>query len=185
LIANSQFVGTGSINASISGVLGGIGTIATPVNITANGTLAPGDPATNGGIGKLTVGNLVISANFEAQFLGKASNQFDQLSVVGTADITNALLALTLEPGFTAATNDVFALILNDGSDGVIGQFIQGNSITVGVHQFNISYGANLDGGTLGNDVALTYAIPEPGAVAMLLGGFAMLIGFGRARRRM
>ena len=34
-----------------------------------------------------------------------------------------------------------------------------------------------------GNDIAL-YAIPEPNTWAMLLGGFAMLVGFQRIRRR-
>jgi hypothetical protein len=130
-----------------------------------------------------------------AEFLAELQSPAltDKVSVFGPvnlADTTGSLLQLSLLPSagaFTATPGNVFGLILNDDVDAVTGTFAglaQGGTVNVSGHIFTISYTANLDAGTVGNDVALTYVVPEPGAIAMLLGGFGTLIGIRRVRRR-
>jgi len=188
LILNAPLDGAGVINASLSGVLGGNSSTAVPVNIFGSSTLSPGDPASNGGIGKLVIGTLTSQGNFAVQLKNKNAGNFDQLSVIGLVDVTNTNLALSLDPAFAASPGDQFPILLNDdtggSSDAVFGQFAQGTSITVGVAQFNIFYDGNFDAGLSGNDVYLQYVIPEPGSVAILLGGVATLVGLRRTRRR-
>jgi len=56
------------------------------------------------------------------------------------------------------------------------------NAATGHQFTFNISYQGNADGGTVGNDVVLTAAVPEPSTIAgIALAGGAML---ARRRRR-
>lgn len=164
-----------------NGALGGL-------IVNAGGTVAPGNS-----IGTLTTTSLLMHdlGVFSAEIQGGL--QSDRIIVNGgvtlldTGDTTGATLSLSLLPssaGFFATPGDVFPLIINDGIDPVVGTFAQGTSITVDGHVFNIAYDANLDAGIAGNDVALTYVVPEPGALTMLLGGFAMLFGIRRARRR-
>jgi hypothetical protein len=182
LIVNAQMDGLGAVLAQ-AGTLGGLGSINLPVGVAATGTLAPGDPDQNGGLGTLGVGNLTSSGTLLAQLKDSTAGDFDQLLVTGTVDLSGTFLSLSIEAGFSANPGDIFALVLNDGADAVTGTFSQGGTVTVGANQFNITYDANLDGGTVGNDVALTYVVPEPGALAILLGGFGTLVGLRRRRR--
>jgi hypothetical protein len=179
--------GTASGIATLTGgTLGGNGTLGGLV-VNGGGTVAPGNS-----VGTITTSSLlmhdlgVLAAELQA-------GSSDKLLVNGTVtlldvgDITGATLSLSLLPNngaFTSTPGTIFGLILNDGTDPVVGTFAQGNSISVGGHVFNISYNANLDSGTVGNDVALTYVVPEPGAAVMLLGGMATLVAIGRGRRR-
>ena len=77
---------------------------------------------------------------------------------------------------YYSGTNDRFAA---DGVGNTIGDVI------IGGQEFALSYtgiyGSNSTIG--GNDIVLT-AIPEPGMWGMILGGFGMLAGFRRLRRR-
>jgi hypothetical protein len=77
---------------------------------------------------------------------------------------------------YYAGANDRFAA---DGVGNTIGDVI------VGTQEFALSYtGVMLTNQTIGgNDIVLT-AIPEPGTWGMILGGFGMLIGFQRFRKR-
>jgi len=187
LIANTQINGAGIVSASLLGTIGGTGSINMPINVFGSAILSPGDPASNGGIGRLNVGALTMDGNLSLNLLdaGTTPNpHYDQVGVTGIVDINNTTLSLTLAPGFTANPGDVFKILLNDSTDGVFGQFAQGTSITVGAAQFNIVYNGDYDGSGAPNDIGLIFVVPEPGTLAIMLGGFATLVGLRRTRRR-
>lgn len=126
-------------------------------------------------------GTLTLSLNGAT-----AGSTYDQLTATGTVSLTsNTNLALTL--GFTPTPFvDNFTILDNIGAGliGGPGLFVVGGTplndgdlFILGGSEFRIQY----DGGT-GNDVVLE-TVPEPGAVAMLLGGFAVLLGVQRRRK--
>jgi len=97
--------------------------------------------------------------------------------------LVNAQLSGSLLDGFRTAQNDMFTIILNDGSGpgDMTGTFVglsEGAALTFSGVPFRISY----RGGD-GNDVVLISQIPEPGTLGTLLGGLAALTGLRRFRR--
>jgi hypothetical protein len=74
---------------------------------------------------------------------------FDKFIVNGTVTLNGATLSATR--GFSPASGDEFIIIANDGVDAVVGQFVQGGTITISGIVFDINY----VGGD-GNDVVLT-----------------------------
>ncbi|HOW70036.1 MAG TPA: cadherin-like beta sandwich domain-containing protein [Phycisphaerae bacterium] len=149
---------TGSIVNSATtltaGTFGGTGTAGT---ITATGgTLAPGVSP-----GALACGNLTLSAanSLSLEINGTTAGvQYDQLNVTGSVDLSSATLGIDLGV-FTPSAGDTFTIISNDGNDAVVGQFAQGQSITVNGVLFFIDYA-----GGDGNDVVLL----APWAIATL-----------------
>jgi hypothetical protein len=110
---------------------------------------------------------------------------YDQLNVVGQVTLASSA-ELTLSVGFQPAIGNKFIIVLNDEAFDPIATtsfftsgadvLVEGDRIFVSpFHQFSISY----QGGD-GNDVELTYVVPEPGALTLLLGGLATMC----ARRR-
>lgn len=177
---------SGSITINNGGTLLGAGT-GGPVVSNSGAILSPGGPT---GTGTLTTGDLLLldGSIFRATLnTVAASDQVIANGGVLLSDAPGTILELTLAPTFNAAINDQFPLILNDIDDPVTGHFaglLEGGFLTIGNHGFTISYASNADGGAVGNDVVLTYTVPEPGALAMLLGGFGMLLGVQRLRRK-
>jgi autotransporter-associated beta strand protein len=179
---------TGSLNGSIvtvkgAATLSGVGPIGGLVT-EAGATVSPGvssiaSLAVSGGI-TLGGGSIVLTLNGTT-----AGVNYDQLTAGGTVSLTaNTDLVLTL--GFTpTAFVDNFTILDNTGAGPIGGPGLfavggtplnDGDTFLLSGSQFRIQY----DGGT-GNDVVLE-TVPEPGAVAMVLGGFAMLVGIRRRR---
>lgn len=128
-------------------------------------------------------GALTLHANTETFFDFNTPNpNIAQSKVtVGGALTVAGTLSLSLNGG-SPNGGDTFFLFLNGGTDPVSGTFAglaEGASITVGADIFQISYVANGDSGSVGNDIAVTAIVPEPTSAALLLGGLALL-----ARRR-
>jgi len=200
-----QLVGNLTSTASqavITGTLSGSGAIAGKVTANALGTIAPGLGAGVPGAAVLSVGGDVLMSptSILALDLGRPFDQnppvpgidYDQLKIgtgtgttsTATVSLDGAELRLTLSS--PALVNDVFFLVLNDGTDPISGTFLNtpdDSIIDLGGQSFRISYDANSTTNLLsgGNDIALV-AIPEPGSAALALLSVPLL--FGRRRER-
>ncbi|MGB8353237.1 MAG: autotransporter-associated beta strand repeat-containing protein [Chthoniobacteraceae bacterium] len=91
-----------------------------------------------------------------------------EINVAGGSDVTGTI--------YYSGANDRFAA---DGIGNTIGD------VFIGTQEFALSYTGLLSANstTGGNDIVLT-AIPEPSTWGMILGGFGMLIGIQRLRKR-
>jgi autotransporter-associated beta strand protein len=113
-----------------------------------------------------------------------AGTGYDQLDVMGTVDLGDADLLVTL--GFTPALGTRFTIIKNDGGESIMGIF---NGLPEGSQVGNLPLQITYVGGD-GNDVDLVAAdfaavIPEPSSLALVSAGLAgLLIGARRRRRR-
>ena len=141
----------GAVEVNTGGTLGGTGLVHA-VTVNSRGIIAPGGAAR----GVLTVTNgLTLQAGgvFEAEIFGSTAGTFDQLNVLGTVNIANATLNLTLN--FIPVSPTAITIINNDGADAVLGTFSglpQGAAFIVSDSiRATISY----TGGT-GNDVVIT-----------------------------
>lgn len=109
LINNTTGSGTGIGNVTVAaaGTLGGTGAVlpSTGNTVVVNGTISPGNPATNGGIGTLTLSNLNLSGGgvYPCQISGGSS---DKLAVNDALNVTNGTLEITA----TSPTAPVYVL---------------------------------------------------------------------------
>jgi hypothetical protein len=88
--------------------------------------------------------------------------------------ISGLLLDISAENGFTADVNDTFQLLAYGGG-GLTGTFAgltEGDTITVGGYDFQLSYGIGGD-----DFISLNVtAIPEPSTTAAIFGALALLL---------
>jgi autotransporter-associated beta strand protein len=183
--------GSGTVTVAAAGTLGGNGTISGAVNV--DGTLAAGNS-----IGVLNTGALSMNGTSVLDVeLGRDTGTpvSDRVNVTGSVSIASgADLKLTLYTGLTTPVlGDIFYLISNDDTDVISGVFTKLNGATTALTEgstFNwnsldwtITYLANFEGSafTGGNDLAIK-VIPEPTALAMMLGGVGMLALLRRRR---
>ncbi len=164
--------GTGSVNITVGGFLGGTGTIAGTVTVSNTGTIAPG---TASAIGKLTLGSAPVfsGTNFTRINRNGGTPLFDQLALTsgtlnygGTLVVSNAGAALVGGEVFTnfsaASYSGAFAsTILPTNSAGL--NWHLGRLTTDGTIRVNRAPVANTDNATN----APTYVLEIP--IASLL----------------
>lgn len=156
LLVNGDNSGVGAgTTVSSTGVIGGTGTIGNTVTVESGGTLSPGV----GGVGTLTVNDLVVQGQVDIDLNGSTAGQFDVVTINGTLDLTGA----TLNPvnSLAISTTDSITLLDNvdDNAGDLTGTFTglaEGATVTVGGQDFTVTY-ANGDV-TL---VPVTETIPE------------------------
>lgn len=179
--ATGSATGSGPVEIAAGATLGGHGSIEGAVTVAGGGIISPG-----ASVGTLDTGDITFAAGsiFAVELDPENSEGHgfaDLLRVTGTVSLDYANLLLSLLSAPTAG--QVFDILLNDGSDPIVGQFAQGYKVygSYGGHRyaFTIDYGATGDGGAIGNDIRLT-SVPEPGT-GLLLGLGGLLLG---SRRR-
>jgi hypothetical protein len=162
--------GTVDVPTGATLTVNGTVTVTAPVTVAGggtlkgNGTLVGGfvaEPGATVSIGQspgaLTVDGAVginSGAVFIAEIAGLVpGTNYDQLTVNGGVDVSNAELRVVLLGGFVPAPGDRFTLIVNDGTDAVVGTFLgygEGAAVVVNGVTLRITY----KGGD-GNDVVL------------------------------
>jgi hypothetical protein len=169
------------LTVSSNGTLKGTGTAQADTTVQAGGTLAPGASP-----GILTIsGNLTLASNavFAVELNGTiVGSQYDQVNVIGSVNITDSVLNITLGYTPNPTNGDTFVIVNNDDVDGINGLFrdLTGNVLSnntefsEGGGQFKIRY----DAGT-GNDVVLI-AVPEPSMLLLASLGTLCLLRFRR-----
>lgn len=193
-VSAGTLVVSGSISGSTTTVksnaaVAGTGTLGV-VSVQSGGTLHPGAVAasgllSSGNFSLLSGGHLTLEIG-GVTGTGTSSTLYSELSVTGTVSLAGDA-QITLFNGYTPSIGDTFYIILNDGSDAISGTFSNdvGGFITSGGIQYKVNYQANGDGGS--NDVSLTVStasvVPEPSAVASLMGGLGLLANFRRRRK--
>lgn len=192
-----------TLTVAAAATLGGSGTIGTSSsalrNIAVNGTLSPGNSP-----GVLTsFGNLSMNAGSTllAELAGPAvGTGYDQMVINGTVTLASTGAGVTLSAGLSylpaPTLSDVYWILLNDGTDAIIGTFagaLEGAIVSLGsfnsvAYTAQISYVGNYDslnptvlGIGTGNDVVLYNIVPAPGAAGLL--GIAGLLAARRRRR--
>ena len=184
LTGSNTYTGLTTVNA---GTIGGTGTTGAALLVNSGGTLAPGDTtgifSTKTNLTFAVGSTLALDLAHGAGASPVAGTDYDQVKV-GTGTGTTSTGGITLNGGTLALTigagvrtDDIFFVILNDGTDVITGTFTglaQGAQFSVSGQLFRVSYTA--DSTTLaesgGNDVALI-AVPEPGAPLLALAGLA------------
>ena len=195
-------IGTGGVLVGQYGELHGTGSVGSSDNLTiaqvsAGGKISPGLPDSTT-LGQLSFGNLTLEANaiLKLDLRSGGAPGIDKLLVDGTFDFTGATdeaTAITLEltdvqPGLLLNTPLPFITYtsIDPGLFKVNGKlmldYIAGvskieDAFWIGQNGFWIDYNFN------GNSQIALIAVPEPGALASLLGGMGMLVGLQRFRR--
>ncbi|MHB1555994.1 MAG: beta strand repeat-containing protein [Isosphaeraceae bacterium] len=147
----------GDVTVNSGATLGGSGTVTSITSST--GTVAPGDAPTVTGIltdtGAYTTGS---GGSFNVNINGiAAGTNYDQLSVGGAINLTNATLNVSTG-SFTPVPGQQFTILKNTPSQPITGNFVglaEGAMVVANGNDFTISY----VGGS-GHDVVLTAISP-------------------------
>jgi autotransporter-associated beta strand protein len=175
LLVHGTHSGMGATTVNSGATLGGTGTLSSSVTINAGGVVAPGTS-----VGTLWTGPLNIAGTYLAEIALDASAA-DRIDVTGSVTLTNATLKFVFVSSSPTSTPQTVVVIRNDGTDPVSGTFASFDAPAWVSYSMNYAY--NGDGGSVGNDVAVTFThVPEPTAAVLLAGG-GLLLRRTRIRR--
>jgi hypothetical protein len=166
--------GTFSVTSETEGnILVNGGTLMGSSDLLGNVTMSSGNVAPGNSPGCLGTGDLTFTGGtFTVELEGTTPcTGYDQIAVVGAVNIgSGTTLDVSRLSSFAPAVNDTFAIILNDGTDAVLGTFVDkanGAEFTVDGYTYQINY----DAGD-GNDVLLlvkaTPSAPDTGVGSLL-----------------
>jgi hypothetical protein len=179
---------TSNTGGLVRGPAGASGTYGGTLTFNSGSTLSPSNSGQAGGLNLSNGLTLSAGANLALRISGTtAITGFSQLNVTGVVTLNNATLTGDTT-GFTPDGTPLF-LILNDGTDAVVGTFAgvaQGGTLTIGGYTATISYTGNFVTQALtgGNDVVLSNFVPVPEPGTWLLLGLATVAVNQRLRRR-
>jgi autotransporter-associated beta strand protein len=166
LVVNGS-ISTSSLTTIQSGAtLGGSGTVGA-LTVDAGGTVAPGNSP-----GILMTGDYNQAGTLSLELNGTlAGVEYDQVNVSGTVNLSGQLTATI---GYTPVNDQMLFILINDGSDAIVGNFsgmAHLDTVLLDGYLWQISYTANYTGSNTGsfsggNDIALK-AIPEPSALVL------------------
>lgn len=183
LVMNGSLSGS-SVTVS-GGTLKGTGSILAGVELNS-GTIAPGNSPGILTVGSTNLNGGTLAIEMAGNTPGNTASSYDQLAVTGFLALT-APVALTLDfSTYNPVDNvDAFTIVSNDGFGDITllgdnARFFyngmrldEGTLFTATSGAFTQTFSISYIGGT-GNDVVLS-AVPEPGTIATLLGGLAVL----------
>jgi len=177
LLVTGSPTGTGVITVAAGAAFGGTGTVAGAVTVT--GTLSAGGTATGALVGQLSTGALSFaSGSTYREDIDTTAGTTDLVVANGVSFATAANDTVTLDlratSALTSSAGQSLTLIQNSSANATTGRFTtvtngttsgaisNDNTFTFGGRSYRISYAANLDGGTLANDITLTDVTPSP-----------------------
>ena len=193
--------GSGAVTVNSGGTLAGTGTVYGTTTVNTGGTLSPGTGGNT--VGLLSVGNggatsgLTLNGAYRIDLDGTsitAGVYVDGVIVKGALTLNAASSTLVIGSVINHASlqaGQQYFIAFNDGTDPVVGTFSNATLLAPTVTDsygdvFTVSYTANGDGGTLGNDVSLTVSsvapVPEP--TTLLAGALTVLGGLAAWRRQ-
>jgi autotransporter-associated beta strand protein len=185
--------GVGSLTSAVTvnaGTLGGSGLTSGIVTI-GNGTLTGGNRdsfiAPGNSAGTFTTSSaLSLASDAVYQFeLNSTNGTADKIVANGVSLNSSALFSFTdLGNGSGVTNGQSFVIIDNTSANPISGGTFSNLADGASFVSNGVTYTANYTGGTGGNDLVLTAAVPEPGTWAMMLAGAGMLVSFRRFRRR-
>ena len=150
---NGGTIGSGEFGFSGFGGTGTVGATTVTAGVLSAGTLT--SPT-----GILNVNNgLTFTANgiYACKIGGAAAgmNGYDQLNVTGTVSLNNARLVPIPYGTYQSAIGDSFTILKNDGTDAIVGTFLNAPEGTVFGGALNTAFRITYRGGD-GNDVVIT-----------------------------
>jgi len=168
----------GNLVQFVGGTLGGTGTITH--NQSFSSAIATGDVTIRPGTspGTLTIdGNLDADGTvFDIEIGGRiAGLEYDQLVVLGQANLTNSILNLRFINGFVPASGDVFDWLVAD--DPLVGQ----EPLTVNVSSDLAVIAGESDGRRF--IVSSVSPVPLPPAAWLMSAGLLIVVGMARRRQ--
>jgi len=169
LVSNTSGSGTGSggVTVMTAGILGGTGSIAAGVVVTNGGVIG-----SSAAVGNLTVstGDVVFVTGGDTNRFAVNLNSGAEYNLItlegGSITLSNVVLDISL--GYSPDFLEKYYIIVNDGSDPVVGTFaglpVDGSVMDLGVYNGTpyeglISYSGDYVAGSItgGNDVVIYY----------------------------
>lgn len=195
LVSNStgSATGSGPVNVVLGATLGGTGTIAPTgaQGVSIAGTVAPGLPTANDGIGTLTFspadGNVTFASGSSAIFQLRADGLNDRLvfnglgsGLLDLSSLSPGSLSVVFAAGYAPAVNDTFDLLDWTALTGSGVSGLSSGLLSLSTTGFDPSWSWDLSQFTTAGIISIT-VVPEPSRVLLIA---AALVSPGLRRRR-